>query len=189
MSEILQSQSIVKLYEYEYNNFDLDDAIVHYGVKGMKWGIRKDRRRGLSKLWRRRKKKKTYKDPQDALAAKDVKYVNANKSKYSTKEINTMLNRIDAERRLSEIANKSPVKSKVKKVLNSKTFKVASGVAVGALAFAAYQYIHDATVGIDGKMLIGERDIGKAAVDLGKQAASNAKYDLVPFMKYFRGVK
>lgn len=188
MSEILQSQSIVKLYEYEYNSFDLDDAIVHYGVKGMKWGIRKDRRRGLSKLWRRRKKKKTYKDPQDALAAKDVKYVNANKSKYSTKEINTMLNRIDAERRLSEIANKSPVKSKVKKVLNSKTFKVASGVAVGALAFAAYQYIHDATVGIDGKMLIGERDIGKAAVDLGKQAANNAKYDLVPFMKYFRGV-
>lgn len=41
MGEILQSQSVVKLYEYQYNNFmDLDEALEHHGIKGQKHGVR-----------------------------------------------------------------------------------------------------------------------------------------------------
>ena len=39
MSKILQTKEIIKLYEYNYNNLSLDDAIKHFGIKGQKWGI------------------------------------------------------------------------------------------------------------------------------------------------------
>ena len=40
MGEILQSQSVVKLYEYQYNIMDLDEALEHHGIKGQKHGVR-----------------------------------------------------------------------------------------------------------------------------------------------------
>ena len=40
MSEILQTQQSVKLYEYQYNILDLDEALEHHGIKGQKHGVR-----------------------------------------------------------------------------------------------------------------------------------------------------
>lgn len=40
MSEILQSQETVRLYEYEPCKPDLEDYIEHHGVKDMHWGVR-----------------------------------------------------------------------------------------------------------------------------------------------------
>lgn len=40
MSEVLQSQEIVRLYEYEPCKPDLEDYIEHHGVKDMHWGVR-----------------------------------------------------------------------------------------------------------------------------------------------------
>ena len=39
MSEVLQSQEIVRLYEYEPCKPDLEDYVEHHGVKDMHWGV------------------------------------------------------------------------------------------------------------------------------------------------------
>lgn len=38
MSEILQTEESVKLYEYNYLKPDLDDCLEHHGILGMHWG-------------------------------------------------------------------------------------------------------------------------------------------------------
>lgn len=40
MSEILQSQSSVRLYEYDYDKPELEDFLEHHGILGMHWGER-----------------------------------------------------------------------------------------------------------------------------------------------------
>ena len=41
MSEIIQSEEIVKLYEYNQFKPDLDEeTIEHFGILGMHWGVR-----------------------------------------------------------------------------------------------------------------------------------------------------
>ena len=96
-----------------------------------------------------------------------------------------MLARIDTEKRLSEAANRAS-KSKIKKILNSQSFKTISGIAIGAFAIAAGNYMHDVVYGINGKKLIGERKISKDAFNIGKEAILKGKYKIIPFLKYFK---
>lgn len=193
MGEVLQKSEIMKLYCENYEKPELsDETLAHYGVLGMKWGIRKDRRKTGGSIRKKRSKKskmKVYKDPKEAIEAKDLKYINANRSLFSTKEINQVLGRIDAERRLSEVSKdygESKTKKKVKKMMNSKSFKIIAGVTIGALGLATSRYVYD--IWWRRPRLIGKRSLGKDVVDLGKGAMNLAKYNLVPFAKYFKGL-
>ena len=57
MSEILQSQETIKLFEYDITKPELsEEELEHFGIPGMKWGVRKERER-KGKAQRRRKKK------------------------------------------------------------------------------------------------------------------------------------
>lgn len=75
------------LYEYDYAKPELtDEFLEHYGVLGMKWGIRKDRYRGISGLIRRHKlKKKRKKALQKAREIRAKKVAEA-KENTKTKE-------------------------------------------------------------------------------------------------------
>lgn len=149
MGEVLQTSETIKLYCEDYEKPELsDETLAHYGVLGMRWGVRKDRGKSNGSIKRSKNRKakkqvKTYKDPKEALAAKDLKYMNEHKDLYSTSEINQVLSRVDTERRLSSMAKdygESKTKRNIKKILGSKAFKVAATVGVGTLALAGSSY-------------------------------------------------
>lgn len=192
MGEVLQSQSIIRLYEYDYDKPPLEDAIIHYGVKGMKWGVRKDKKR-LFGSKRRKKREKTYKSNEAAIEAKDLKYIQKHKDKFSTKELNQVMNRIDAETRLEKMAKQSSsgAKGKVKKILNNKVFKAVAIVALAAGAAATYKYAYNVwkrnpRLLVDKQMPKGRqfgRDFGRAIAVGGKM-----QIERIPGFKMFKSM-
>lgn len=144
MSEIVKKL----LFEHpEEDKLDLDDALAHYGVLGMKWGVRKDRykkgtgRRRKKKRWKfvskKTQQRRRYKTNEDAIRAKDIAYINEHKGNFSTDELNRVMNRINAEQRISQMAYDQ---STFAKVTRSKTFKTLAGATISGLTFAAVNY-------------------------------------------------
>lgn len=151
----------IKLYEFDYQKPELEDAVIHYGIKGMHWGIRKDGKpQGYQGSGRGRKKKTTGSKVRAAkkqrvgknkssqgqkdirtVTNKDIEDVYRNKEKYSTNEINEILNRYNTEQRLSELNSKinPTVKDKAKKVVNTvKQHPYIVAIPVVALLGVAY---------------------------------------------------
>lgn len=134
----------LKLYEYEYNSStSIDDIFIeHFGVKGMKWGVRKDRKKSGSNRRRKRNSKKAV-NKEEALIKRDLEYVSKNRNQFSTREINDLLNRINTEQRLNSMYKGSKPSAKVKKVLRSRAFKVALGVGITAVVLAGATFYRD----------------------------------------------
>lgn len=131
----------IKLYEFDYHKPELEDAVIHYGIKGMHWGVRKDGMpQGYQGSGRGRKKKtmgskvraakkqrvgknKSSQGQKDirTVTNKDIEELNRNKEKYSTNEINEILNRYNTEQRLSELNSKvnPTIKDRTKKAVTT----------------------------------------------------------------------
>ena len=128
MSEILQSQETIKLFEYDITKPELsEEELEHFGIPGMKWGVRKERERkgGFIKRHRARKlrkrriktlkkarkireqnklaKQQEQKSKEDIINSKDIASMLKNVDKFSNQEINDVLNRISTEQRLSDM--------------------------------------------------------------------------------------
>ena len=146
MSEILQSQETVKLFEYDYDKPDLteEDALAHHGVKGQRWGIRKDRRGGGSGGKSKKKRRalikskpiNKYKTNEDALKAKDLKYINKHKNEFTTKELNQVMSRVEAESKLNNMVKQSSSRGKIKRIIKNPAFKAVATIAIGSLVLA-----------------------------------------------------
>lgn len=184
----------IRLYEFDYDKPNLEDAVIHFGIKGQKWGVRRyqnpdgsytdagRRRYGIKS----KRKEVSYATKEDAIAARDLKYINKHKSDYSTKELNDLMNRINTEQRLSDMANASSRKTqkKINEILKSKAFKTAATVTVAALAITAINYWHWAVSDsiTDFKFFKELKEIGKAATGIavgdkyGKYKALLKKY-------------
>ena len=91
-----------------------NNELYHYGVLGMKWGVRKDRGGGVSKTGRRRKSVK-----ERPPAHEDYKKAHSKKSvrEMSDAELRSRINRLDMERRYQEL-NPS-IKNRGRKYVNS----------------------------------------------------------------------
>lgn len=136
----------LRLYTYEREKPLLtDDFIEHYGVKGMKWGVRKDGSRstgkGVIKNIKKKvdsvvKKKQGATNREEALKTNDLNYINSHKHEFTTNELNNVANRVQAEQRISQLAYNNSTKAKVRKILKSPAFKVVATVSVAALAVA-----------------------------------------------------
>jgi hypothetical protein len=109
--------SLCVAYDDAYNSVMFDDLkhfeLRHWGIKGMKWGVRRFQNKdgSLTKAGRKRYANDEAEDTVEARREKLLKSTNAeelfkNRSLLTTAEMNERLNRIDTERRLSEAADK-----------------------------------------------------------------------------------
>ena len=154
------------LYEYNFTKPELsEELLMHYGVKGMHWGVRRyqnydgTRIKGggkivnkskVSKSAVKRAQRKADKEAQKKRMQKhkdEIAYMSRHPEKYSTKDINEKLNRINAESRLSEMNHQlNPTTlDRVKKIANNKAVKAVALTALGAALVAttsavAYRY-------------------------------------------------
>lgn len=142
----------IRLYEYDQEKPDIESALAHFGIKGQKWGVRRYQnpdgtytdagRKRYGFKSRRKKAEKIYKSKEEAIEARDLKYINAHKSDYTTKELNDLMNRINTEQRLSDMANKSnkDAKKRVEKIFKSNAFKAIATASIIALAITSHNF-------------------------------------------------
>lgn len=145
----------IVLYEYNFDKPELsEELLMHYGVKGMHWGVRRYQnydgtriKRGSGKVFKKngpskssikRAERKATREAEKKRLQKhkdDIAEMTRNADKYSTKDINEKLNRISAESRLSEMNHQlNPTfRDKVKKITSNRAVKA---IAITALAAA-----------------------------------------------------
>lgn len=175
------SEEIIRLYEYDQEKPDIESALAHFGIKGQKWGVRRyqnpdgtytDAGRKRYGFKSRRKAEKTYKSKEEAIEARDLKYINKHKSEYSTKELNDLMNRINTEQRLSQMAKQdSEAKKNVKKIFKSNTFKTIAVASLAAFIITSYNlwdYIKES----DNEVL---NPAGVSSFNFGKELKKVAK--------------
>lgn len=175
MSEILQSEEI-KLYEYDQHKPDLSDVIEHckivdqdlsdsktylshynhnhdprngqFTTSGGSGYVKKSRsdKGGVFKKKSKKNRVEIKKSNEQAIADRDLKYIQSHVDDFSTKEINDLLNRINTEARLDAEINKSAsTKKQVKKILSSPAFKLTAALTLAGLSYATYQAYEGAT--------------------------------------------
>lgn len=109
-----------------------NNELYHYGVLGMKWGVRKSRNSGGSSA-----RKKSSRDTEDSRIKgsrkKDVK----NRRKLSDADLKKKIERLKMEKQLKELTAEeiSPGKKFVSDVMSSSGKKVATTFVTGAVLY------------------------------------------------------
>ena len=110
--------------------------LYHYGIKGMKWGVR----RTPEQLGHRsaKKPKKISVRAEDKKKKAEMRTASKNRRLLSTDEIRSRIERIKLERQLKDMTDEelTPGRKFVKDVMSSTGKKVVSTVATGATLYA-----------------------------------------------------
>ena len=134
---------------------DTDDFLAHYGVKGMKWGVR----RGVvnARNARTKKEDKVRSSRKDARKRRQV---------LSDKNLDSLVKRLEQEKKLKSLLDEdlSPGRTAAKKILGNAGTKVAGTVLAGTGVWAV-------KTALDGGF--GGPNNSAKLVELGKGIASN----------------
>lgn len=110
------------------------DIIVHYGVKGMKWGVRRYQNKdgSLTPAGKARERTKNEKRSRSELSR--------NRRTASLEELTKQINRLETEKKLKSLIDEDikPGRTMVAKILKSSGSKVLSGAVAGGIAYAVH---------------------------------------------------
>lgn len=109
----------------------MDQTLMHYGIKGMRWGVR----RSESQLAKERSKVEKIADKTAKTERKkDVK----NRRTLTTEELKNKIDRMKLEKQFKDLTEEdiSPGRKVAKDILKSAGTKVLSAAAAGAAAYA-----------------------------------------------------
>lgn len=114
-----------------------DEFIKHYGVKGMKWGVRKDRGRVTTGSKKTRKQQ---------ASEREMRRADNNRRVISTPELESRIRRIKLERELKKLTEQEldPGKTFAKAIMSQAGRKVLSAAVAGGMAYGAKQVFEKA---------------------------------------------
>lgn len=187
-------------------SIDGESELEHYGVKGMRWGVRKDRYANSSERKQSKWKKKKLREVQKArakaeaekkaaekkkkedaelheklLKTRDPKLLYKNVHKLSDQELKSRLARLENEQKLKKMASQQ--KSKGEEFVDN-------FIKYGELANKVYKTVNsDLGKAIQKKMGIGEDNKKSTSLDSVKKLAQDANKSGVSGMKIDKKVK
>lgn len=124
------------MLEYTYRGYYSSNYICHYGIKGMKWGIR----RTEAQLRRVRGKLDSDNNKKEISRRKQV---NKNRRTISDESLRKEVSRLELEKKYKNLVEEDihPGRTAVTKFLKSTGGRVLSSAAIGSLAYAGYMAI------------------------------------------------
>ena len=130
---------------------EFEDFLAHYGVKGMKWGVRRDRSSGGSRRGGGKTSKKSADAPKAPKASKPRKESHSSVAKkMSDNELQAVLKRMDMEKRYSQLMKERDAGSdgRGKKLAAELAGKYATKVGELALQKAANYTMEKIVIGL-----------------------------------------
>lgn len=122
-----------------YFNYTRDDYVAHFGIKGMKWGVRRYQNNDGSLTptgktrYSKKKTKKTLSN-EDIIKNADAKTIQSNISRLSTKELNEATMRANMKRQLGDISNAEKTRGRRAAMEVIRDFATITAAASGAIA-------------------------------------------------------
>ena len=113
-----------------------DDALQHYGVKGMKWGVRKSDNQTSNNSIRDRLRRKYKPTHEDLLKSKNPKQLYKHRDELSDYELKKKVDRLYNEKKLKDLYD-SPQQKKGRSVANDIVKKTATTVVASVVTAAA----------------------------------------------------